>query len=190
MAIAEGVLAADASDPSPTRNSSTKMMALFETCLPGYYRPAHRPRGENAEHIEARVSRFANYIGVKDETALPTRTSTGCGATREALAACPLGKDEANLQPMIDQLLESPNGSASNGYQLKRCIATGQAACSANISAARLFSSEKSSAWMPPVMNRHRSPAAPRPTVRAPSPTASTHLSHGLAAQPRCGGIG
>ena len=114
MAIAESVLAADASDPIAYKEFVDKeMMALFETCAFQDLTGQRIARVvKTLEHIEARVSRFANYTGVKDEAGYASQAEAQDAARREKLLLHgPLGEHQANSQPAIDQLLESLNGS-------------------------------------------------------------------------------
>src|ERR1700754_2584330 len=69
MAIAEKVLAADASDATAYKEFvDREMMALFETCAFQDITGQRIARVvKTLEHIEARVSRFASYTRVEDE---------------------------------------------------------------------------------------------------------------------------
>jgi chemotaxis protein CheZ len=112
MAIAESVLAADASDPAAYKELVDKeMMALFETCAFQDLTGQRISRVvKTLEHIEARVSRFASYTGVKDEDGHATEKEAADEARKQDLLLHgPLG-DEANSQPAIDQLLASLTG--------------------------------------------------------------------------------
>ena len=63
------------------------------------------------EHIEARVSRFASYTGVKDETGHANDREAEDAARRENLLLHgPSIADEGNSQPDIDRLLETIKG--------------------------------------------------------------------------------
>jgi chemotaxis protein CheZ len=113
MAIAETVLAADASDPVAYKEFVDKeMMALFETCAFQDITGQRIARVvKTLEQIEARVARFASYTGVKDQAGHANEAEAAEAARREAfLLNGPVGEDQANLQPAIDQLLESMDG--------------------------------------------------------------------------------
>jgi chemotaxis protein CheZ len=115
MAIAEAVLAADASDPIAYKEFvDGEMMALFETCAFQDITGQRIARVVKAlEQIEARVSRFASYTGVKDEAGHATDAEAADARRSEKLLLHgPVDGDDANLQPAIDQLLERLNGSA------------------------------------------------------------------------------
>ncbi len=113
MAIAESVLAADASDPIAYKEFVDKeMMALFETCAFQDLTGQRIARVvKTLEHIEARVARFASYTGVKDESGHANEAEAQ-DARRKAdfLLHGPVGEDQTNLQPAIDQLLASMDG--------------------------------------------------------------------------------
>jgi chemotaxis protein CheZ len=113
MGIAERVLAADASDPIAYKKFVDKeMMALFESCSFQDITGQRIARVvKTLEQIEARVARFASYTGVKDQAGHANEAEAAEAARREAfLLHGPVGEDQANLQPAIDQLLESMDG--------------------------------------------------------------------------------
>lgn len=113
MAIAENVLAADASDPIAYKEFvDNEMLGLFETCAFQDLTGQRIARVvKTLEHIEARVSRFASYTGVEDEAG-PANAAEAVDAMRrkDLMLNGPVGEDQANLQPAIDQLLESLDG--------------------------------------------------------------------------------
>jgi len=114
MAIAESVLAADASDPIAYKEFVDKeMMALFETCAFQDLTGQRIARVvKTLEHIEARVARFANYTGVKDEAGHANEAEAQDAKRKtDFLLHGPVGEDHGNLQPAIDQLLESLDGT-------------------------------------------------------------------------------
>lgn len=114
MAIAEKVLSADASDPGAYKALvDNEMMALFETCAFQDLTGQRISRVvKTLEHIEARVSRFASYTGVKDEAGHANERESEDAARREKLLLNgPSIADEGNTQPDIDKLLESFRGA-------------------------------------------------------------------------------
>jgi chemotaxis protein CheZ len=116
MAIAENVLAADASDPIAYKEFVDKeMMALFETCAFQDLTGQRIARVvKTLEHIEARVSRFASYTGVKDEAGHASETEAQDAVRKKALMLNgPVDEDHANSQFAVDQLLASMNRSRS-----------------------------------------------------------------------------
>lgn len=113
MAIAEKVLSGDASDPAAYKAFvDNEMMALFETCAFQDITGQRISRVvKTLEHIEARVSRFASYTGVKDETGHANDREAEDAARRENLLLHgPSIADEGNSQPDIDRLLETIKG--------------------------------------------------------------------------------
>ena len=108
MAIAETVLSADASDPVAYKALVDKeMMALFESCAFQDLTGQRISRVvKTLEHIEARVSRFANYTGVEDQPGHANEQEAEAAARREKLLLHgPSIADDGNTQPMIDRLL-------------------------------------------------------------------------------------
>jgi chemotaxis protein CheZ len=114
MAIAENVLAADASDPIAYKEFVDKeMMGLFETCAFQDLTGQRIARVvKTLEHIEARVARFATYTGVRDEAGHASEAEAqDADRRKELMLNGPLSEDQGNSQPAIDQLLASLNNS-------------------------------------------------------------------------------
>jgi chemotaxis protein CheZ len=107
MAIAENVLSADASDPVAYKAFVDKeMMALFETCAFQDITGQRISRVvKTLEHIETRVSRFASFSRVVDNSGHANETEAKAAERKEKfLLNGPSIADEGNTQPMVDQL--------------------------------------------------------------------------------------
>jgi chemotaxis protein CheZ len=113
MAIAENVLSADASDPPAYKAFVEKeMMALFETCAFQDLTGQRISRVvKTLEHIESRVSRFASYTRVADQSGYANRQEAEDAERRQKLLLNgPSIVDDGNKQPDIDRLLASLRG--------------------------------------------------------------------------------
>lgn len=107
MSIAEGVISADANDPSSFKAFVDKeMMAIFEACAFQDLTGQRIGRVVRAlEHIEARVSRFANYTRVEDVPGFITeREAKEAARKSDLMLHGPLTSDERNTQTAIDEL--------------------------------------------------------------------------------------
>lgn len=116
MTIAESVLAADASDPAAYKELvDREMMALFEACAFQDLTGQRISRVvKTLEQIEARVARFASYTGIKDQAGhANSAEEQDAERKKKLLLHGPVGEDQGNSQPAIDQLLASLNGSRS-----------------------------------------------------------------------------
>ncbi len=113
MAIAENVLAADASNPIAYKEFVAKEMigAVRDLRVSGSYRPAHRPRRQNARTYRGARVALCQLHGRRRRSRSRERSgSNRRDARKDLMLNGPAREDQANLQPAIDQLLESLDG--------------------------------------------------------------------------------
>lgn len=113
MAIAEKVLSADASDPAAYKAFiDGEMMALFETCAFQDLTGQRISRVvKTLEQIEERVSRFANYARVADQSGFSSMKEAEDAERRSRLMLNgPSIAGDGNRQIDIDRLLASLRG--------------------------------------------------------------------------------
>jgi len=114
MAIAEGVISAEASNLESYRAMvQREMTALFEACAFQDLTGQRIARVvKTLEHIEARVSRFADYARVDDAPGFATEAEAK-DAERSAKymlngPVSELERNESNAQAIVDELFGEP----------------------------------------------------------------------------------
>lgn len=109
MSIAEGVMAADSSNPESYKAFvEQEMLGIFEACAFQDLTGQRIARVvKTLEHIERRVSRFASYTRVEDQPGFATDDEARQAERNvELMLSGPGQFGEANLQPAIDSILE------------------------------------------------------------------------------------
>ncbi|MCW5682021.1 MAG: chemotaxis protein [Xanthobacteraceae bacterium] len=114
MRIAESVLACGISEPDAYKSFvEQEMMALFEACAFQDLTGQRIGRVvKTLEQIETRVSRFANYTRIADETGFASEHEEKMAARdRDLLLSGPGESKDRNAQSAIDDILEGLRAS-------------------------------------------------------------------------------